>query len=61
VAIAALSVACVLLGPTPGIVEQLERIHAVAIADQAPRRRRRHRPPPPPEPPTAGRPTPVRP
>lgn len=40
VAAAALSVACVLAGPTPHLVAALERIYAVAVVDAQQQRRR---------------------
>lgn len=39
-AAAALSVACVLAGPTPHLVAALERIYAVAVVDAQQQRRR---------------------
>lgn len=62
VALAALTVACVLFGPTPQVLRAMERIYAVAIHEDD-RRDRRRRPPTRPRGsrPPAGRPDPSRP
>lgn len=62
VALAALTVACVLFGPTPQVMRAMERIYAVAI-DEDERRDHRRRPPDRPRGsrPPSGRPGPTRP
>lgn len=42
IAAAALSVACVLSGPTPHLVAALERVYAVAVVEAQQRRRSDH-------------------
>lgn len=62
VALAALTVACVVTGPVPQLVEAMERIYAVAMAEApAPARHRSRRRRTGPRGPRNRRPAPVRP